>query len=226
MNAAQAALPPPRCQHKGCLLHLNHSHWRQVVDQGLRVSYNNEDNDPHTVRRDIQRLMALPFIPTDEVEAVFDAIVDEMDDRVLAFADHLENTYIRGHRALRRRRQVPPRFPIDKWNVYEQAVANEHRTTSVVEGYHSKFQKLIVVHHANIWKFLDEVREKHDLHKILEVVRRGHTKVKQPVNAKYERAQRRIHRLATSYEEYKDRNEVMLYLEAIYNIKIQPDDDE
>ncbi|KAE8738584.1 hypothetical protein FOCC_FOCC015930 [Frankliniella occidentalis] len=84
---------------------------------------------------------------------------------------------------------------------------------------------MLVVHHANIWKFLEEVRdEEHDFHQVLLHIRAGHIDIKQPVNKKYEMSQRRVHNLANSYKEYKEREEVMTYLEAIsYNLKIQPD---
>ena len=117
-----------------------------MVNAALRVLSVNEQTDPHTGRRDIQRLMALPFVPIDDVADVFDAIVENVDDRVLDFCSYVENTYIRGHRALRRRRAVPPRFPPKMWNAYQQALDNSHRTNNVVEGYHSKFQKTLVAH--------------------------------------------------------------------------------
>lgn len=184
--------------------------------------YINAEQEPHTVRRDVQRLMAIPFVPPVDVEDIFDAVVDDLDDRVLGLATHMEQTYIRGHRQLRRRRAVPPRFPKEVWNVHDQAVDNSHRTNNVVEAYHSKFQKMIVVHHANVWKFLDELRaEEHDFHQVLAQVRAGHINVKQPVSKKYEMSQRRIHRLAEDYENYKERDEVMTFLEAVaYNLKI------
>ncbi|XP_034236635.1 uncharacterized protein LOC117642496 [Thrips palmi] len=140
----------PNIFRKGCLFHFNQSLWRKVVDDGLRSLYINAENEDHTVRRDVQRLMAVPFVPMDDVEEVFDMIVEEADDRVLNVATHLDNNYIRGNRTLRR--AIPPLFP----------------TNNVVEAYHSKFQKIMVIHHANVWKFLDELRsEEHDFHQIL-----------------------------------------------------------
>ena len=49
---------------------MNQAFWRQVVNAGLRVLYVNEQYDPHTVRRDIQRLVGLPFVPIDDVADV------------------------------------------------------------------------------------------------------------------------------------------------------------
>ncbi|KAE8738585.1 hypothetical protein FOCC_FOCC015931 [Frankliniella occidentalis] len=104
----------PDVQNKGCLFHFNQSLWRQVVNDGLRVLYVNAENEPHTVRRDVQRLMALPFVPLADLEDTFDTIVEECDDRVLSITNSLEGTYIHGHRKLRSRRAAPPppRFPL------------------------------------------------------------------------------------------------------------------
>lgn len=218
MNVQQRLFPG--VEHKGCLFHFNQSLWRYVVNNGLKVLYNNPENDDHTIRRDVQRLMALPFVPLDDLEVVFDAVTDEVDDRVVSVCTHLENTYIRGHRPLRRRHAVPA-----LWNVHQQAVEDTARTNNVVEGWHSKFQKMIVVHHANVWKYIDELKaEEHDFHQIHAQVKAGHINVKQPVNKKYEMCQRRLHNIANSYEEYKERGETFTYLEAIaYNIKVQPE---
>ncbi|KAE8746158.1 hypothetical protein FOCC_FOCC007159 [Frankliniella occidentalis] len=128
--------------------------------------------------------MALPFVPIPELDATFDAVVDAMDDRVVPLATTMESTYLRGA-TLRRRRAVPPRFPPALWNVHQQAVDDQARTNNVVEGWHSKFQKLLVVHHANIWKFLDEViDEEHDFRQLLAQLRAGHINIKQPTNKK------------------------------------------
>lgn len=62
------------------------------------------------------------------------------------------------------------------------------------------------------------------LHQCLVQLRAGHIDLKQPVNKRYEMCQRRLNGLATNYEDYKERGEVMTYLEAVaYNIKISPD---
>ncbi|KAK3931315.1 ATP-dependent DNA helicase CHL1, partial [Frankliniella fusca] len=220
MNMQQAIFPG--VEHKGCLFHFNQALWRQTVDSGLKVLYHYAENEDHTVRRDVQRLMALPFVPIPDLEETFDAVVDDMDDRVMPLATTMDSTYLRGAN-LRRRCVVPPRFLPALWNVHQQAVDDSARTNNVVEGWHSKFQKLLVVHHANVWKFLDEViDEEHDFHQLLAQVRAGQINIKQPTNKKDEMCQRRLHNLANNYEEYKERNEIMLYLQAVaYNIKIQ-----
>lgn len=102
----------PSAVLRGGLFHLNQALWRNVVSNGLRDLYENVDDEDHTVREDIQKLMALPCVPLGDVEEVFDAIVEDFDDRVLTFSTYMESTWIRGHRQLHRnRRSVPPLFP-------------------------------------------------------------------------------------------------------------------
>ncbi|XP_052129970.1 uncharacterized protein LOC127751055 [Frankliniella occidentalis] len=132
MNIQQTLFPG--VEHKGCLFHFNQALWRQAVDSGLKVLYHNAENEDHTVRRDVQRLMALPFVPIPDLEAAFDAVVDAMDDRVVPLATTLESTYLRVA-TLRRRRAVPPSFPPALWNVHQQAVDNTARKNNV-EGWH------------------------------------------------------------------------------------------
>jgi len=110
------------------------------------------------------------------------------------------------------------------WNVYQQALDNAHRTNNVVEGYHSEFQKTLV-RHASIRRFLDEIiADENDFYVVKAQIRAGHVNVKQPVNKRYNTNPTRIHRLALSYEDYKQRDDTMTYLESIsYHQKIQPD---
>ncbi|KAK3914489.1 Protein salvador-like protein 1 [Frankliniella fusca] len=167
MNKQQAIFP--RVEHKGCLFHFNQALWRQTLASGLK------------------HLMALPFVPIPDLEENFDAVVDDIavadpepalqsgyrgamqkacprpwiracdiDNRVEPLATTMDSTYLRGPN-LRRRRVVPPRFSPALWNVHQQAVDDTARTNNVMEGWHSKFQRFHVVHHANVWKFVDEV---------------------------------------------------------------------
>ncbi|KAK3919712.1 DNA gyrase subunit A [Frankliniella fusca] len=59
-----------------------------------------------------------------------------------------------------------------------------------------------VVHPANIWKFLEEIRaEEHVFHQLLPQVRAGYINVKQPVYKKYKMCQRWLHNVSESYKE-------------------------
>ena len=57
---------------------------------GLKEAYS--DGEDPTIRNDIRILMAIPFVPVDHVQEIFDAIADSVAESVL----YIERTYIRG----------------------------------------------------------------------------------------------------------------------------------
>ena len=130
---------------KLCLFHLNQSIWRQVEQNGLKTDYTENPQ----VRHAIQHLLGLAFVPLEDVEEVFNDIMeDDLPEAVLSVYETVEKTYVTGTPARGRRRAVPPRYPPAKWNVYQAVIHNEHRTNNMVEGYHNKFQKAIQVIHS------------------------------------------------------------------------------
>lgn len=44
---------------------------------------------------------------------------------------------------------------------YTSVLNSNHRMNNAVEGWHSKFQKLMVVHHPSIWRFIEVIQDKH-----------------------------------------------------------------
>lgn len=58
----------------------------------------------------IQWLMALQFIPLNDIEEVFDLIMDSIPDEVLELAEYIEHTYVRGWPARGRLQAVLPRY--------------------------------------------------------------------------------------------------------------------
>ena len=73
---------------------------------GLKSRFT-EDQD---VRAGIQYLLALPFLPVEDIESVFDFVVENISEEVVALAEYVEVTYVRGRSARGRRRAVPARL--------------------------------------------------------------------------------------------------------------------
>ena len=128
MNAVCAIFP--NSVIKGCLFHFSQSIWRNVINQGLKQQY---DENEH-IRKDIRKLLALPFIPLHDLEETFDNLLDTIHDDVQDVATYMETTYIRDRPARGRRRAIPPRFVPQIWNMYDLILNGIQRTNRYVEG--------------------------------------------------------------------------------------------
>ncbi|KAJ4436991.1 hypothetical protein ANN_17123 [Periplaneta americana] len=62
---------------------------------------------------------------------------------------------------------MPPRFPPHVWNVYSLVLNGTRRTINTIEGWHSEFKKCIVTHHANIWKFIENLQKNQNENQLL-----------------------------------------------------------
>src|SRR5262249_33922791 len=74
MNASREVFP--NCIIHGCLFHFTQSIWRQVVNRGLKVAY----SDNEKIKSKIQSILALPFVPLDDVETVFNLIIESPNE--------------------------------------------------------------------------------------------------------------------------------------------------
>lgn len=154
MNAARATFDNSAI--KGCLFHFTQAIWKKTVSLGLKPQYR---EDP-AITKVVRELLALPFVPLDDIETVFDSIVatiPDEDDRLLDLASYIEIIWIRG-RTTRGRPSRGPRYGPQVWCVYPLVLNKQQRSTNTVEGWHSRFQRLISAHHAGIWKFLEHIQ--------------------------------------------------------------------
>lgn len=209
INAARDIFP--NSEVKGCLFHYTSSIWKMAVVKGLKQQYTNDQQ----VRDVVQRLLALPFIPINDVNDVFDQIVDSIEDSDNAvildyLCTYVERTYVRG------RRGNSARFPPNIWSTYDLVMNRYQRSTNSVEGWHSKFQKVIVSHHSGIWKFMEHVLKDQNENEVLMLqLAAGHSRIRYPVKGEYRRNQEHIERIVNNYNTYKDSNTIWTYMKAI-----------
>lgn len=168
------------------------------------------------IRDSVNYLLGLPFIPLPDIPEVFDMIYENLHNDVLPLWDYIDDTYVRGRPTRGRRQATAPDFAPPIWNCYESAINKEHRTTNIVEGWHSKFQNIIQTKHANIWKFLDTVRkEQNDNDKLMvQMMGAGHTRVKNPVGANNLAKQRQLETMVRNYGSYKQQGITLSYLKG------------
>lgn len=223
MNAAQDIFPTSTMH--GCLFHFTQAVWKMAVNKGLKVQYNQEGSN---VRRSIQQLMALPFVPLADVEETFDIIANACPEDVMELAAYVEVTYVRGRAARGRRRATSPRYAPAIWNCYSAVLNRQQRSTNACEGWHSRFQRLIVSHHSSIWKFLENVKKDQRENEALIVqLNAGHTRIRYPIKGVYKRNQSQMEVIVGNYNHYKEEGNILRYLEALsYRIKLYAEEEE
>lgn len=164
INAARTMFPNAILH--GCLFHFTQNLWKNAVIKGL----NTELNSIPEVNQTIRALLALPFVPVtiSDIEEVFDVIVngvhdaeieDDVHNKLADLINYVERIYVRGVTACGRRRAVAPKFEPRLWNVYDLVITKQQRLTNAVEGWHSRFQQIIVSYHSGIWKFLENIQK-------------------------------------------------------------------
>lgn len=158
----------------------------------------------------------MPFVPLHDVEMVFDQlnISIEGNTGLENLYNYVEDNYIRG-RATRRRSSTPAYKP-ELWNVYFLVKNKMHRTNNVAEGWHSKFQRIINVHHASIWRFLENIqKDQRDNEILILQLKGGHQKIRHPIKKSYLLNMTQIESVVDRYEQFKAENDIKHYLRLI-----------
>lgn len=215
LNAFAASFP--HIQRHGCLFHHSQAIWRFAVQQcSLKVPYSNDQD----MRDAIHCLLALPFVPVADVEETFQIIYLTVPDSVLPLADYIDVTYIGGRRL--RGRVTRARYPIELWNVSELVRNRVARTTNSVEGWHSRFQRMMLVHHATLWKFMEKLRlDQKENEVMIMQLEAGHSRIKYPIKNKYLLNMEQLENIVERYEVEKSGGRIINYLKAIaYKIKL------
>ena len=132
-----------------------------MQDVGLQTAYN--DLADREVKMAIHKMLALAYVPVDDVDEVFEMLNAEVPDEVLPVFEYFNENYIEGRvvRARGRggRRTIPPRYPINIWNQHEAALAGYHKTNNVSEGWHNRFRLVIGKVHPDLYSALKELQK-------------------------------------------------------------------
>ena len=128
MNAINDELPNARIS--GCLFHFSQAMWRNIQHLGLTRLYK---EDPE-VRRFCRQLMALPFLPTDQLPHAYALIeqtaIDNVEDDPAELFEYYQAQWIDNDA-----------MPLAVWNSNESDV----RTNNAVEGFHHRFNRLVTI---------------------------------------------------------------------------------
>lgn len=138
----------PQASIVGCYFHLGQSLWRRVQSEGLQQQYQDDADFALLIRH----LLALAFVPLDDMEDAFEEVVNIYPPQAGRLLDYFEDTYLgRPQRRGRRRGAV---FLPQMWNQYDRVINNLPRTNNATEGWHRAFQCNVGSHHPTIWAFI------------------------------------------------------------------------
>ncbi|KAK3926346.1 5-keto-4-deoxy-D-glucarate aldolase [Frankliniella fusca] len=179
----------------GCLFHLGQSFFRQVQAAGLNVVYREEGSEE--MRSDFHALIAIAFVPEDDVEDAFDSLQEVSDPALRPVFQHVEDNYVRGRLQARRRggrvqARGRPMFPPALWNCYSRAAQGLPRTTNTCEAWHRRLGTLVGKNHPTMPATPPPKRR-----------------------TQYEVTDARVARIQARYEEYRAADDVLGYLRAI-----------
>lgn len=226
INAAHEVFP--ESEVRLCVFHLGQSVYRHVVSEGLSREY--DDPEDRSVKLYTHMLLALAFVPPEDVKDAFRLLREQVNlhqDNLLPVFDFFDATYVNGtpaRAAARGRgrarqgavpRRLPPRYSIESWNHYETTLDNRHRTNNVSEGWHNRFRLMVGKTHPDMYSLIKEFK-KEQADTEIAVAELGLGKnVKAAPKAKWVTHQVRIRRIVRRYNEYKDDDEILEYLENL-----------
>ncbi len=184
-------------QLAGCLFHFSQALWRKLQAEGLSEEYAKETNVD--MREQLNSLIAIAFVPEDDVAETFDIVQEKAMEDLLPILDYLEDNYIRGRRRGKGRR--PPMFPPTIWNCHNRVIAGLPRTTNTCETWHNRLNTLMGKHHPSFYTLLKNLQEEvAEINRDIVKLESEHSPTKKK---KYDDLDKRIKRTVEQYEEYK-----------------------
>ena len=161
LNAAGAVFTGAEVH--GCLFHLPQNIYRKVQEEGLTLDYRDDED----VQLSIKKLVALAFLPAEEIPEGFRIIKDVAPNNVLPVYRYMEENYVRGrviHRQGKGRRprtppRHPPTFPPHLWSVHRLQELKLYRSNNVQEAWHSRFNTIVQRAHVGIFQIITEFRK-------------------------------------------------------------------
>lgn len=137
----------------GCMFHFGQCIWRKLQSEGLSERYRDEPEFALLVKR----LLALAFIPTDDVMRVFEILTaDPAYRQIEVICDYMKDNFIGRQR---RGRRGQPRFAIQLWNQYSRVIDNLPRSNNSLEGWHNAFNNVVGFAHPSIAKLARKLQQ-------------------------------------------------------------------
>ena len=130
-------------------------------------------------------------------------------------AKYFESNYIRGVRAVGRRRAIKVRYDPALWNQYDSVLQGNARTNNASEGWHNRFRILVGRSHPGLYSFLKDLqKEQADVEYMLRDLRLG-KKIKNMPKNKFVEKETRISNIVRRYDAYVNSERELEYLDTV-----------
>lgn len=140
----------PETKVIGCFFHLGQILWRKIQELRLTEVYRASE----VTRLQCKMIIALAFVPIRDVQFSFEIIAEDFAEELQPLLIYWEKNYI-GRRLL----NIPPRFPIENWNLFDRTLQNLPRTNNSVEAWHNSFKTSVACHHPAVNKLIDHLKK-------------------------------------------------------------------
>ena len=132
---------------RGCLFHFKQAMLRNAGSMGL-ASFYKIIGSP--VRRAIQLLGALAFVPEGDVYEVYHKIKPTLTDDVGEFLEYMESTWIGSPGS-------PAKYPPSEWNQHTYCLDKLCRSSNQIEGWHNGFNRIVECSHPSFHIFCEAI---------------------------------------------------------------------
>ena len=126
-----------------------------MQSEGLIEQYQDEDNVE--LRTQFRSLIALAFVPEDDIVGAFDRLQEDMAEISEPKFNYVEDNFVRRRR--RGRGHMAPMFPPNKWNCYERTLGDQPRTTNSCEAWHRRLNTLVGRPHPSLYHVLQRIQK-------------------------------------------------------------------
>lgn len=210
----------------GCFFHYGQNIWKHIQQVGLQSKY---AEDPDFAMH-FRLILALPFVPIEDVEAAFDEIISSdffkeneesaFNTHIQTFLNYFESTYI--GKFDRRGKRKPGMFPVELWDIFNLIIEGNRlsftqigsdimkhsihsglpRTNNSVEGWHNALRLFIGHSHPNIFKFIDSIQAEQDLQEV-RMAQISASQDPNPRKKKYIDLDQRLKKIVEQYDKTK-----------------------
>lgn len=201
------------CTHSLCYYHFQESLYSWIQSHQMQMRYNNDD----AFRKFIHKFGVLAFLPVNLVLNGWQALNalyrqnfrDDFDVR--DFVNYFASSFIGLPTEDGGRDQ--PRYPINKWNQFDNTMNQNPRTNNAVEGWHNALNHICTHNHPKFFKFLSMIKTDMSRSRVLQVQANPI-----PRRRFYQNLDSNIQRLCAGLNPGMNRERILQFLESAANM--------